>query len=170
QIGELCDMVGNLVVVVPVRVLRPGIELPVRDSFLTALVFHEYRAGVAQPDAVRAPAVEVHAGEVGSSALKDCGGAAFSSSVVDEDVYVFHAREVAHDLCVDPGDWLELSWPVLGVVRPGDPGGGVGFPLGGHAITCGGHSAAKRSCLRGIRLQGIAAAKGCRRSRRGWWC
>ena len=41
--------------------------------------------------------------------------------------------EVADDLGVDPGDGLELAGPVFGVVGPGDPGGGVGLPLGGHA-------------------------------------
>jgi hypothetical protein len=50
-------------------------------------------------------------------------------------VDVFAAGEVADDLGVDPGDGLELSGPVLGVVGPGDPGGGVGGPLGGHAVV-----------------------------------
>ena len=55
--------------------------------------------------------------------------------VVDEDVDVFDAGEVADDFGVDPGDGLEFSGPVLGVVGPGDPGGGVGGPLGGHAVV-----------------------------------
>ena len=57
--------------------------------------------------------------------------------VVDEDVDVFAAGEVADDLGVDPGDGLEFSGPVFGVVGPGDPGGGVGLPLGGHAVVLG---------------------------------
>jgi hypothetical protein len=43
---------------------------------------------------------------------------------------------VANDFGVDPGDGLEFAGPVLGVVGPGDPGGGVGSPFGGHAIVC----------------------------------
>ena len=58
-----------------------------------------------------------------------------AASVVDEDVDVFDLREVADDLAVDPGDGLELAGPVLGVVGPGDPGGGVRGPLGGHAVA-----------------------------------
>ena len=61
--------------------------------------------------------------------------ARFSARVVDEDVDVFDLGEVADDLGVDPGDGLEFSGPVLGVVGPGDPGGGVGGPLGGHAVV-----------------------------------
>jgi hypothetical protein len=32
---------------------------------------------------------------------------------------------------------LEFSGPVFGVVRPGDPGGGVRSPLGGHTVVLG---------------------------------
>ncbi len=70
---------------------------------------------------------------------EDGGGAAFGGEVVDEDVDVFDAGEVADDLGVDPGDGLEFAGPVFGVVGPGDPGGGVGGPLGGHAVAGGGH-------------------------------
>ena len=66
---------------------------------------------------------------------EDAGGAAFGGVVVDEDVDVFDAGEVADDFGVDPGDGLEFSGPVFGVVGPGDPGGGVGSPLGGHAVA-----------------------------------
>ncbi len=79
--------------------------------------------------------VEVEAGEVGAAAAEHLGGAALGGEVVDEDVDVFDGGEVADDLAVDPGDGLELSGPVFGVVGPGDPGGGVRGPLGGHAVV-----------------------------------
>src|SRR5712692_5207470 len=41
--------------------------------------------------------------------------------------------QVADDFRVDPGNWLEFSGPVAAVVRPGEPGGRVGLPFGGHA-------------------------------------
>jgi hypothetical protein len=47
----------------------------------------------------------------------------------------FYLGEVADDLGVDPGDGLEFSGPVLGVMGPGDPGRGVRGPLGGHAVV-----------------------------------
>ncbi len=67
--------------------------------------------------------------------LEDAGGALLGGVVVDEDVDVFDAGEMADDFGVDPGDGLEFSRPVIGVVRPGDPGGGVRRPLGGHAVA-----------------------------------
>ncbi len=78
--------------------------------------------------------MEVEAGEVGSGAAEEVGGAAFGVRGVDEDVDVFDLGEVANDLAVDPGDGLELAGPVVGIVGPGDPGGGVRAPLGGHAV------------------------------------
>lgn len=79
--------------------------------------------------------MEVQAGHVGSGAAEEAGGSALGVGVVDEDVDVFDLREVADDLAIDPGDGLELAGPVLGVVGPGDPGGGVGAPFGGHAVV-----------------------------------
>ena len=129
------DVLGDLVVAAPVVVLGPGVELPVGDGEVAGGVFDEDGAGVAEPDAVGLPVVEVEAGEVGSGAAEVAGGAVFGVGVVDEDVDVFDLGEVADDLGVDPGDGLEFSGPVLGVVGPGDPGGGVGGPLGGHAVV-----------------------------------
>src|SRR5580704_4167823 len=79
--------------------------------------------------------MKVEAGEVGSGAAEVAGGAIFGVRVVDEDVDIFYLGEVADDLGVDPGDGLKFSGPVFGVVGPGDPGGGVGAPLGGHAVV-----------------------------------
>jgi hypothetical protein len=124
-----------LIVAAPVVVLGPGVELPIGDGEVAGGIFDEDGAGVAEPDAVGGPVVEVEACEVGSGAAEVAGGAVFGGEVVDEDVDVFDLGEVADDFGVDPGDGLEFSGPVLGVVGPGDPGGGVGGPLGGHAVV-----------------------------------
>ena len=42
---------------------------------------------------------------------------------------------MADDFAIDPGDGLEFARPVLGVVGPGDPGGGVRSPFGGHSVV-----------------------------------
>ena len=81
------------------------------------------------------PLVEVEAGEIRSCAAEVADGAVFGIGIVNEDVDRFDLREVTDDLGVDPGDGLEFSGPVFGVVRPGDPGGGVRGPLGGHAVV-----------------------------------
>ena len=58
---------------------------------------------------------------------------AFGVVVIDEDVHVFRRGEVTDNLGIHPRDGLEFAGPVFGVVWPGDPGGGVRSPLGGHA-------------------------------------
>jgi len=96
EVIELGDVVGNLVVEMPVRVLGPGVELPVGDGEVGVGIFdgansllNKDRAGVAEPDAVCGPAVEVDAGEVGSATTEYAGGAALGGEMVDEDVDVF---------------------------------------------------------------------------------
>ena len=144
-------MVRDLVVAAPVVILGPGVELPVGDGEVSSSCggLDEDGAGVAEPDAVGGPVMEVGAGEVGATAAEDAGGAALGGEVVDEDVDVFDAGEMADDLGVDPGDGLEFSGPVFGVVGPGDPGGGVGRPLGGHAVCGGGHRDVRALLWRG---------------------
>ena len=135
QVVELRYAVRDLVVVVVVWILGPGVELPVGDGSVACRVFEEDGAGVAEPDAVGGPAMEVDAGEVGSGSVEDAVGAPLGRDVVDEDVDLFGAGEVAGDLGVDPGNGLEFAGPVFGVVGPGDPGGGVGGPFGGHTVV-----------------------------------
>ena len=129
------DVVGDLVVAVVVVVLGPGVELPVGNGEFALRIFYEDGAGVAEPDAVGLPVMEVEAGEVGSGAAEVAGGTIFCVGVIDEDVDVFDLGEVANDFGVDPGDGLKFSGPVLGVMGPCDPGGGVRSPLGGHAVV-----------------------------------
>ena len=135
HVVEVGDVLGDEVVVAPVFVLGPGVELPVGDGDVALGVADKYWAGVAEPDAVGAPAVEVQVGEVGALAAEHVDGALFGGLVVDEDVDVFDLGEVADDLAVDPGDGGEFVGPVVWVVGPRDPGGGVGRPLGGHAVV-----------------------------------
>ena len=72
HVVEFGDVVGDLVVAVPVVVLGPGVELPVGDGEVALRVFDEDGAGVAEPDAVGGPVVEVEAGEVGAGAAGGC--------------------------------------------------------------------------------------------------
>jgi hypothetical protein len=79
--------------------------------------------------------VEVEAGEIGSGAAEVADGAVFGVGIVDENVDGFYLGEVADDFGVDPGNGLEFSGPVLGVVGPRDPRGSVRSPLGWHAVV-----------------------------------
>ncbi len=55
--------------------------------------------------------------------------------VVDQNVDLLDAREMADDLRIDPRNRLELARPVGAIVRPRDPRGLVRLPLGRHAIA-----------------------------------
>lgn len=125
----------NLVVAVIVFILGPCVELPVGDGKIALGVFDEDGSGVAEPDAVGGPVVEVEAGEVGSGTEEDTANTFFCGFIVDEDVDVFDLREVTGDFGIDPGDGLEFSGLVFGVVRPRDPSGGVRGPFGRHAVA-----------------------------------
>jgi hypothetical protein len=87
--------------------------------------------------------VEVEAREIRAAALEDAGGAALGGEIVDQDVDALDAGEMADDLGVNPRDGLKLAGPVVGIVRPCDPCGGVRLPLGGHAGLGGGHGATR---------------------------
>ena len=102
------DVLGNLVVAAPVVVFGPGVELPVSDGDLARGVFYKDGAGVAEPDPIGGPLVEVEAGEVGSGALEQAGGAALGGEVVDEDVDVFDSRTGGGRFRYRPREWAEI--------------------------------------------------------------
>ena len=79
--------------------------------------------------------------------------AGFGGGIFDDDVHPLDARQMADDLGIDPGDWRELARPVGAVVRPGQPGGGVRLPLGGHAVAeRGGRVCVVFTALRQVKL------------------
>ena len=135
HLEKLGDVRGNFVVVMPVRIFSPGVEAPVSEGNIVFCILYENRAGVTQPDAVSAPAMEAHTGEVGVMAREHARSAFFGGGIVDEDVDVFDVGEMADDFAIDPRDGLEFPGPVLRIVGPGDPCGGVRRPLGGHAVA-----------------------------------
>ena len=59
-------------------------------------------------------------------------GERFLLGVVDEDVNAFASVQVADDLGVYPRDGFDLAGPVVGVMRPGEPGRGMRLPFGRH--------------------------------------
>ncbi len=80
-------------------------------------------------------------GEVDVVAFEDCGDLfreAAARRGLDENVDALALCEEADDLGVDPGDGFEFVGPVFVIVGPGDPGGIVGMPFGGHGVAEGG--------------------------------
>ena len=53
-----------------------------------------------------------------AGSLQQFADLALGDCVVDDEFNPFVTREVADDFCVDPGDGLELAWPIAAVVRP----------------------------------------------------
>ncbi len=126
------DAIGDRVVLLVVGVLRPAVESPVGDGHLPGAVLDEERAIVARPAPVGRRAEEVDHLEVRADAREQLARARLARRVVDQDAHPLAPRQVADHLAVDPGDRRQLARPVARLVRPGDPGGGVRLPLGGH--------------------------------------
>src|SRR5579863_2283614 len=105
-----------------------------------ATLFQEDASGVAQPDAVGGPAVEANVRGERVGAFEDAARASGRRGVADDQLDPLVLRQMADDLGINPGNRLKLSRPVAVEMRPGEPGGGVRLPLGGHAVAAGGGS------------------------------
>ena len=57
----------------------------------------------------------------------------FRRAVLHQDAHRSTAAQLAHDLGIHPRNGREAARPVVAIVRPGDPGGLVRLPFGGHA-------------------------------------
>ena len=125
---------GDAVVLLPVRVLGPGVEPEARDRDLARrVVLHEDGPEVARPAAVEGEAEELDAAGVHPDAAQDAARERLLARIRDQDADRLAGRDAAHDLAVDPRDRRELARPVGQAVRPGQPGGLVRLPFRGHA-------------------------------------
>ncbi len=96
----------DLVIELPVVVLGPGIEAPIRDCKLTLLVPYKNRAGIAQPSAVGGPDMKADLIEIGSGAIQNACDTRFGLNVVKGEMHALVGRKQPDDLRVDPGDGL----------------------------------------------------------------
>jgi hypothetical protein len=99
----------------------------------------EQGAEVAGPTAVGGGVDEGDAVVPGAGSWQGACAGLGAQVAGNEDPHVFVAREDADDLAVEVRDGFELAGPVGGLMGPGEPGGGVRFPLGGHAEGGGAH-------------------------------
>ena len=126
-----------------VGVLGPAVESPVDQTDLRQksrrfILDDERRASVAQPAPIGRRLEESNRLEVDADSIKLVGHASFARSAADHDLNPFDPAQMADDLGVDPTDRRELAWPVVAIVRPGDPGRRMRLPFGRHAVTeCG---------------------------------
>src|ERR1700679_327609 len=101
KVEELCGAGGKLVVELPIVVLGPGVEVPVGEGYLPFRVSDEDWAGVAGPDAVCGPAMEISLIEICAGAVEDAFHSRFGSSVLHEQMHALIAGEDADDLRVE---------------------------------------------------------------------
>src|SRR5439155_22618992 len=101
---EFRQPVGDGGVALPVRVLRPAVELPVGERDIAVVAPDEERAEVARPRAVGRHAEEVDAAHVDTAAGQHAPGAPLAHRVADEDAHALARDQVAYHLGVHPRD------------------------------------------------------------------
>src|SRR5712692_9445890 len=121
------------IIVRPVVVFGPAVELPVGDGQFTLPVANEYGAIVPRPNPVGGINEKLDGVKLRTGLLKNTPGAVFLIVVVNQNTNALDPCELAYDVGVNPRDRCESARPILVIVWPGDPGGLMRFPLGGHA-------------------------------------
>src|SRR6266566_10007652 len=88
---------GDLVVLLPVLVLGPGVEMEAGDGEIPSRASHEDRAVVARPAAIRGEAQKIHALEIDADLLENPARLSLVARGVDENPDDFAPRERADD-------------------------------------------------------------------------
>src|SRR5262249_38598698 len=103
-------------------------------------IAHAQRAIIARPDTIGADAITLDARKIDAALAQTLQRFLFGNRRVHKNANPLRLGEVKNDVGVHPDDRLELAGPVVALVRPGDPGGVVRFPFGGHVETASGGS------------------------------
>ena len=98
-------------------------------------LFYKNRAAIARPAPIRRMHDKPDFLQIAANALENSARGIFLGSMADENADDFTRRNVPHHFAIDPGNGREFARPVTGVVRPGEPGGFMRFPFGGHPVT-----------------------------------
>src|SRR5580704_10343382 len=109
--------------------------MPVRGPDLAFSAAYKNGAEITNPTAVGGYVKEFHGGKICSRGFQDPANRAFHRLVLDKNSDALDLREMAHDVRVNPGNGSKFSRPVGFFMRPGEPGGGVRFPFGGHPVA-----------------------------------
>jgi len=116
-----------------VFILRPAVETPLDGRDFAEGIADEQRAEIARPDAVGRLPVERDRGKIGTAHGENAAGGFLDIGVIHKDADPLNVRQFADDFAEHPRNRLEAAGPVFGIVRPGDPCGGMRLPFGGHA-------------------------------------
>ena len=126
---------GDPVVLLPVGILRPGVEAESRDGELGPRggAHHEQRTEITGPTPVGGEAEEFQARGIDTHLPEHASRPALVRRRTHENAHDLAGHQLADDLAIYPLDRRELSRPIARVVWPADPRGVVWLPLGGHA-------------------------------------
>src|SRR6185295_12554225 len=98
---------GNEIVLLPVVVFGPRIEMKARDREPVGLP-HEDGTEIPGPAAVRRKSQEMHLTEMDADPLEEPRRLRLVPLGIDEETHALARGQVPDDLAVDPGDRLEL--------------------------------------------------------------
>src|SRR5438309_5271007 len=123
---------GNLVVFLPVSILRPPVEPETndRDFALLPSALNEHRTKVACPASIGGEAKELDSSEIGACAREHSSPARFVCLRVGDHSNDLVGSELLYNLGVYPGNHREFSRPVASIVGPANPCRFVRLPLG----------------------------------------
>src|SRR5882762_7478992 len=132
------------VILLPIVILRPCIEMPIRNPSLTFFVPHKYRPKIPNPSAICGNVKEIHARKIRASLFQNPANGPFRARVRNKYPHAFHLRQVPHNIRIDPWNGREFPRPVRFFMGPRKPGGRVRLPLRWHPVAepegCGLHS------------------------------
>src|SRR5258707_10248680 len=97
----------------PVGVFGPGIEFPIGYSQFALIAFHEYRAGIARPDAVRAEQKRLDPRQINAREAERPASFLVGAIILHEQAYAFALVQVADDFDIDPGNRPEFPGPIV---------------------------------------------------------
>src|SRR5262249_7068975 len=106
----------------------PGIEPPGNSSDLI-VALNKRTARIARPHTVGRPAMKADVSVQRIRSVENLLYPSLRRSIVDDQLNPFMFGKVPNDLGIHPGDGVELSRPIIFIVRPRQPGRGVRFPL-----------------------------------------
>ena len=149
---------GSRVIPLPIRILRPAIEMPVGQGHIAGRIDDEYRAIVARPNAVSGNQVKLDPTEIDAGFSQNPARPLLNLLIADEQADRFGLSEATNNLGIDPRNSGELVRPIGGMVRPREPGGAVWFPFGRHAVCRTANVHARRFC--GWRRHGVVNLRG----------
>src|SRR5439155_20029366 len=129
-------------ILLPVVILGPGVEMEMDDGRLafpsapfSSLPSYEDGPGVPGPATVRWVRDELHPFQIGPGAAQITPRKPLFRLIIDEDSDDLSRCDFPNYLAINPSNRVEFVRPIVGIVRPGQPGRLMRLPFGRHRKT-----------------------------------